>query len=526
MKKRVVALLLTAGMIIGLLSGCGQEEQAAQNSKESQTGSKVEESQSAVKEEEPKKEEVVTVKWAMRTSPQEDDEQVFEAINEILRERYSLELEPIIIPSGEYNDRMKLMSTSGEDYDICFTANWANNFRDNVAREAFLPLDDLFASDAAELLRSALPAEYSEHCAVGTVNGKIYGIPNYQIQYSQIGAYIQKDLAEEYDLDVESITSIRDLEPFMEWVRDNKEGIWPLAESNSFINAHYYVDADFEYAGLGKDPVSETFATFAAVDRNDDEFKVYSHLDDPYRVESWRLLNDYYKKGFVRSDVATVADNSADKVANRYAIIIATAKPGGEAEFTAAHGEEYIQIPFGVPYKGCTAGAETMSAINVNSKNPEAAIKMLGVMWSDKEIFNMILFGLEGEHYTKINEKRIEQIAESGYERSSLGWSIGNQFQAYLLPGQADDAWELTAANNAAASQSHLAGFVLDSTPIETEIAQFSSVKGEYEKQYMYVEDFDAWLAEYKEKVDAAGLEKCIEEVQKQIDAWRAANGK
>lgn len=523
MKQRAIALLLTVGMVVGMLAGCGNGNEKKQVSTEKQDESSVVGAESETGEEE----EIVTVKWCMRTDAQEDDEAVFEAINEILRERYHLEIEPIIISSGEYNDRMNLMSTSGEDYDICFTAGWANNFYTNLDREAFLPLNDLLASDAAELLRSALPAEYQTHCAVATVNGTIYAIPNYQIQYSQIGAYIQKDLAEEYGLDVDSISSIRDLEPFMEWVRDNKEGIWPLSTSSSIGAAHDYVGADCSYAGLESNPGVDSYAaSMVQIDRDDTDYTAHSLFDNKYWVENVRLLNSYYKNGFIRSDVATVTDHTADLAANRYAIIISTAKPGGEASFEASYGKEYIQIPFGVPYKRATAGNETMTAISVNSKNPEAAIKMIGVMWSDKEIFNMFLYGLEGKNYTKVSENRIEQIAESGYERSELAWSVGNQFQAYILPSQEDDVWEVTAANNAVAEQSHLTGFTFDGTSVETEVAQINSVKGEYELQYFYVEDFDAWLAEYEAKVMAAGLETCIEEVQAQIDAWRTANGK
>ena len=527
MKKRVISLLLTAGMVMGVLTGCGQETQNVQDSSEKQDSSVAEsESEQKVPEDEPE-EEIVTVKWCMRTEAQEDDEAVFEAVNEILRERYHLELEPIIISSGEYNDRMTLMSSSGEEYDICFTAGWANNFYTNVANEAFLPLDELLASDAAELLRSALPAEYTEHCAVATVDGEIYAIPNYQLQYSQIGAYIQKDLADEYGLDVDSIKSIIDLEPFMEWVRDNKEGIWPLCSSGSIEAAHYYKGADFSFAGLGVMDGHDGFAgSMVYVDRDDPDYTAYALFENEYRVEGWRLLNNYYKKGFMRSDVATVTDDTADKVANRYAVTIGSAKPGGEAEYTSAYGEEYIQIAFGEPIKSSVAGNETMTAISVNSKNPEAAIKMIGVMWSDKEIFNMMLFGLEGENYTKVNDNRVEQIADSGYNRADFAWSIGNQFQAYVLPGQEDDVWEVTAKNNASAELSHLAGFVIDNEPMEAEVAQINSVKGEYANQWKYVEDFDAWLAEYESKIMAAGLEKCIEEVQAQIDAWRSANGK
>ena len=524
MKKRVVALLLTAGMIVGAFTGCGQTDDRKTSAETEKTSTEESKIESAEKNETPVEEEVVTVKWAIRHEAQDDDEMVFEAVNELLRERYCLELEPIIINWGEYNDRMKLMSTANEDYDLCFTANWSNNFYDNVSREAFMPLNDLLQSDAAELLRNALPREVEEYCAVATVNGDIYAVPNYQLIFQQTGAYILKDLADEFGLDTESVEDIRDLEPFMEWVRDNKEGIWPYCETSMFPS---FEGRDYSYVDLGVEPGADQFVSGrVSVRRDDDTYTAYSSLDDERGLQARRELNEYFKRGFIRSDVATVTDNSGDKAANRYAVTLGTAKPGGETEYTASYGAEYIQIPFGQPTLAVNAGITTMTAVNVNSKNPEAAIKMLGVMWSDKEIFNMMLFGLEGEHYTKLSDNRIELIEGSGYNRSDLGWAIGNQFEAYVMPGQADDVWEVTAELNKIATPSPLAGFVNDESSIQTEMAQLNAVKDEYDKQYLYTEDFDAWVEEYRAKLEAAGLEKVIEVTQQNIDAWRAANGK
>ena len=131
MKRRVVSMLLVAGMALSALAGCGQDtsKDTQKQDTQQQVESSAQESEQESKQEE---EEVVTVTWAIKCDPQEDDEQVLEALNELLRERYNLELNLLSIPAGEYNDRMRLMITSNEDWDLCFTANHSNNFYDNV----------------------------------------------------------------------------------------------------------------------------------------------------------------------------------------------------------------------------------------------------------------------------------------------------------------------------------------------------------------------------------------------------------
>ena len=505
-KKKFLAMLLATGMVLSSF-GCGQEKKPVEVTPETTEKSGSESTVTVVEE------EVVPVTWVIRNDPQEDDEQVVEAVNEILREKYHLELNLIAIPNAEYNDKMNLKITSGEDWDLCYTANFVNKFNDNVNREAFLGLNELIeTTEAGKTLMSVYPEGLTD---IATVSGTIYAIPNYQIMYTQIGAYIQKDLADEFGLDVESVSSIEDLEPFMEWVRDNKEGIWPICEGMSYGNACYGMEMNTLFDGL--------VGSNVGVGCFDETYTVVNRLEASY--EAFKLLNSYYKQGFVRSDAATAVDITSDLAANRYAVIIGSVKPGGDADYTARYGKEYVMAEFGGPILGYDAGATTMTAINVNSKNPEAALKLISVVWTDPEVYNMLLFGIEGEHYNKVADNRVELIENSGYNRSGLGWALGNQFNAYLLPGQADDVWEVTEAGNKDAMKSVLTGFVPDSSGVATEVAQVSSVEQEYLNSYKYIEDYDAWYKEYMQKLEVAGINVIIEEMQKQVDAWREANG-
>uniref|UniRef100_UPI004056CF91 ABC transporter substrate-binding protein n=1 Tax=Agathobacter sp. TaxID=2021311 RepID=UPI004056CF91 len=508
MKKKLLTMFLAGAMILSCFAGCGKAEEKQTEESNKTSVSEQSSAEEESKQEEP--EEIVTVKWHFPVDKPEDMEQVLEEVNKLLRERYSLELDFICVSSGEYDNRMQLMSASNEDHDLVFTSSWLNLFTTNVQRESLLPLDDLLKSEAGQLLASALP---EGHTNVAAVNGITYAVPNYQLQYSQRGYFVQKDLAEKYNLDVDSVKNITDLEPFMEQIRDNEEGIWPLCIASGFPD---YLNCGF----------CEKFQDVALVANDDLNFTVKFVFEDERFDENLRLVNDYFKRGFIRSDQASITDETADLQANRYAIRVGNAVPGSEAQISASAGEEYILIKGSEPYKGRNAGGDTMTAINVNSKNPEAAIKMLGVMWTDKEIYNMLVFGLEGEHYKKVGENRIEPIADSGYDLSGMAWALGNQFNAYLIPGQADDVWEVTIKNNQEAPVSPLAGFQPDTTMLKTEAANISSVKSEYFKSSIWAEDYEAWKKEYTDKLKAAGADTVIKEMQKQIDAWRVENNK
>ena len=511
MKKRVVALLLCAGMIMGTLIGCGQ---AAEKTGASTGENTVSEKESDVKEtsvEEKVEEELVTVTWVSLGDKQDGDEAVLAGINELLAERYNLQLNFIPVPYGEYDTKMQLMSTGGEDYDICFTSDWLNKLANNVEREAFLPLDELLETDAASALLEVYPENLIEY---GRVDGNIYAIPNYQLIYDQPAAYVQKELADKYGLDysVDKIDSITDIEWFLEKVRDNEPDMIPLLESDL---------VDWAFGGKDFDSIGHCRVAY-----NDTDYKLYSMYEFEPAVETLRTKREYFEKGFLRSDIMTVTDNTADMRAGKYAVMILTGKPGAEATVSQNYGKEYVAINIGEPTISMRGATPTMLAINVNSKNPEAAMKMIGVLWSDKEVYNMLLYGLEGVHYNKISENRVELIADSGYNRSTDAWALGNSFNSWLQPGQEDGVWEETEAINRSAEMSHLAGFAVVNTDISTELSQISSVATEFEKQYFVAEDFDEWLEDINERLNVAGMDKVIAEYQRQIDEWRKANGK
>ena len=75
-------------------------------------------------------------------------------------------------------------------------------------------------------------------------------------------------------------------------------------------------------------------------------------------------------------------------------------------------------------------------------------------------------------------EDRIEVIDADSY--SGMAWMMGNQFNAYKLPGQADDVWEVTMQLNEAASSAPDLGFYFEDDNVRTELANVNAVYTEY----------------------------------------------
>ena len=88
-------------------------------------------------------------------------------------------------------------------------------------------------------------------------------------------------------------------------------------------------------------------------------------------------------------------------------------------------------------------------------------------------------------------------------------------------------AWEATKAMNDGALPSQALGFVVDREPIKTELAQTQAVWDELVKPILngWVA-YDDGAAEAIEKLNDAGAQTVIEEIQRQLIDWKAANSR
>ena len=50
---------------------------------------------------------------------------------------------------------------------------------------------------------------------------------------------------------------------------------------------------------------------------------------------------------------------------------------------------------------------------------------LLNLLNTDKEIYNTLVWGVEGKHYKKVADNRIETIKDSGFQMGSP-WEFGN----------------------------------------------------------------------------------------------------
>ncbi len=480
--KKVVALVMAAMLALSF-TACGEKEAA-------QTGD-------------------ITINWIVPAEKQTDLQSVLDAANKITMEKVGVKLNLTFIDEAAYTQRMNMYFASGNDeFDICFTG-YINPYKDTVNKGAYLELDEYI--EDSEIIKEAIP-EYARKTS--TYKGKIYALPNMQIMATSCaGLFVQEDLAEEYGLNCEDIKHLEDIEPFLAWVKEKHPELYGFRTGG--VN------------GGSKDanPATDGFSGNTRVYKNEDgSFRVTSPLTAEENLSEAKLIRSWFEKGYIRQDVASVMDDSAERAAGKYAAWRGVYKPGADAEHNSNNpNKRCVVMQISDAYMPFDAGSTAMTAINAASKHPDEAFKIIELANSDKEFYNLLAFGIEGKHYKLDSDSKVVKIKDSGYN-SGGAWKFGSVFNSLLVSGQVDTLWEDTIAFNDAARKSDIMGFSFDTTPVKNEIAQISTVTGKYKQAVTGAEPLEAWRSNYLAELEEAGVEKVRAELEKQVNEWAKEN--
>ena len=440
----------------------------------------------------------VALKWYIRIAEPKGAAEVVAEVNKYLKEKINATVDIVFVQPGDYDQKMQMAMAANEKFDLVWTANWANDYQNNILRGAFLELNDLLKATPD------LQKFYSDDIwdAV-SVNGTIYGVPNNQVLYDQSGLWFVKDVVEKYNLPVEDIKKLEDLTPIYQAVKDNEPNMIPARDGQPTIFQE-------RMTGVG--------TTGLSIDKDGN---VTDRLEET--MPGYRVMREWYEKGFFPSDVATMTDETslikAKKIFSRYSRQL----PGVSEKHRISYDYDVVNVATSEPILSRSGVQSTITAVSATSENPIRALKLVELMQTDKYLANLMFYGIEGRDYEKDpeNPNRIIRESDSYYVSEFL---VGNQFLGYILPAYYDTVWEETDEANKAAPVDPFIGFSFDPTPVESEVTQMAAVSKEYSKIVGNgLQDPDVVVPEYMAKLDTAGKQKVMDEIEKQFNEWKAS---
>lgn len=535
--KKTCGLLLAVSMAAGM-SGCGQEAGTGGDKNGAGSAPETASGQSQSQENKEETKDPVTLEWYYRgNGVQKDTQSVEDAVNDLLKnyeglEHVTIHMNPFA--SADYANGVLLAQTSGKQIDILNTVGL--DFVTEVRNETFLALDDYLNSERFAGLKAELPEWL---WALGGVEGSTYIVPNYQRganrQYLELPAVYQQytDVDKLRKMLVDESVPIEDLAAEIEKI------VLAVREAEGVDTKYVFglpgmVTLKEGLGGYKENLANGGFVMFAG------ETQVKNiYLDETYK-KACEIVADWYERGLIPADmlVRQKSDYIKENMLNEEAIPVHFDQGYGDeatasANFTRSHGFDAIALPLHEKYFMANAWGAGGNGVTASCEHPEEAVAFLEALTTErgKEIYNTIVYGLEGVHYEKLDEKHIRTLeydeAQGSGETSyaALKWIIGNTFHAYLNQGCLDGDNEIALEINENPENliSPAMGFRLDTEPVATEIEQCSAVVAEYKDTLEWGAKGSKWQAYYDEfvrKLEAAGYQKVIDEIQAQYDAW------
>lgn len=499
--KRNLGVLLLAVVTMISLSGCGN----------TQGGST--ESTSSVENQ--SDDDLYTVSMVILGEEQADEARIEAAMNEILEKEVGAKIDIMCLPVGTYAQQLQLMMTGNEKLDIVpVMRESANGY---ISSGQLIDLSELI-DNYGDNIKAVLGEDMAKVSSTGDF---VYGVPIEREYFLDTAIIMRKDLVEKYNIDTSVIHSLADCEDAFKTIQENEPGMKILLgnkDNGLFGNILYGVDMMLDGYGVLENGGQST--------------EVVNLYECSQFVDLVNTAHDFYEKGYVDKEILTSTDasNEVIKAGNGFAYL-SSWKPSIEAEQSMVTGRDMIAVRI----QSCDAfnSSDLVSwlswGIARNSENPEKAMEVLDCLYNNEELMNLLDWGQEGIDYQVIDEENGVIAFPEGVDVSNVGyhlsqyWELPMKYDHYIWEGYSRADMEAERELNETAMMSNAVGFLYDFSELTNEITALNNVKNEYLPMITSgVADPEEALAEFNQRLYDAGLQKVIDEKQRQFDEWYA----
>lgn len=524
MAKRILAIVMALAMVMSL-AACGgdsADSSDANVSSAASTGSEVSTGSTSSEEEVDLREpELVTLDIVTMASGKEESgiAEVEEAMNAILEEKFNVNVKLTFLPYGSYAEQTTLMLSAGEGVDLL--AVYMINYTSCATTGQIQPMDDLIEKYGQGIIEQL----GWDQINCGRVDGELFGLTQGRDLAASQGFAYSLEMAERNNLDMESITTMEELEAALKTIKENEPNVWPVA-----VSAGENI-RNWDWDSLGDEMVNLGVLS----DHAQDTTVVNLYETEQYK-ELVTTMYNWMQAGLIQADAVNTTETAST-------LMEAGTAFGNFVNLKPYYCEENnpnLTNKIGsIELKPALATTDRVTmalwSIAGSCEHPEAAMKVLNALYSDSEIGNLYMYGVEGKHYQVVEEGAVTngqdrinyldgQDATTTTYRKSGTWLTPNQFIGDIwgldLPA---DYWDATRDFNNDSDKSAAFGFSFDATPVANEVTACTNVVNKYHKALVCgALNPEETLPKFNQELYDAGLQTIIDEKQAQLDAWLA----
>ncbi|MBQ8813681.1 MAG: ABC transporter substrate-binding protein [Lachnospiraceae bacterium] len=521
-KKRMVAFALSLCMVMSiLLGGCSQPGTQKETDKQETQGTAAAGTEAKETEGEPELEPYEVTYW-IYGSDSKDCEKIEEEANKLIQEKLpNTTLDLVWVAASEYKEKWNKALAAEEKIDIGWSANWVNPVSTDVYNGVVTPVEDLLLEYGEGIVEAV--GGWDVMNLHRSLDGELYFIPCWQgMVGNRYGILVNQKLAdlmpEGWMAETENICfendefTVEDKTAIM----DRIEMLFKTEADNNLFDPTPAKDA------LSRVLLTGTLSTnyTVGVSEKDGVYTVFSWFDNDVFKYYGDKLHEWWEKGYFRSDILS-AKVSVDENMPLW----------GTGAISDAWVEEQ-EIKRGFALDGFKlnennefiTGFATGCVIPYTSENPERAMQVLNLIYTDAELYQLLVYGIKGEHYVENVDGTITRpVAADRKYAGVTNWTIGSCIYSLPEAKNAIGYYDDLKKQEETAVQNPLLGFSFDSTNVKEQANALGVVRKEM--QYcMFQENWEEAYEDFIAKLDKAGFEDYIKEYKSQLKEYVESN--
>lgn len=454
-----------------------------------------------------------TVNMVIIGKEQRDEARIETAMNKILEKEVGARIDIICLPFSTYSQQLQIMMAGNEKLDLVpvMRENAMGYISGGQIRE-LSGLIDSYGNNIKAVLEKDM-------VKVSSVGEFVYGVPIEREYFLDTAIMMRKDLVEKYNIDTSNIHSLEDCEDAFRIIQKNEPKMKILLgnkDTGLFGNILYGVDMMLDGYGVLENGGQST--------------NVVNLYECDQFVNLVKTAHDFYEKGYVDKEILTSTDtiSTVMQAGNGFAYL-SSWKPSVEAEQTAVMGRDMIAVKI----QDCDAfnSSDLVSwlswGIAENSENPEKAMQVLDCLYNNEELVNLLDWGQKDVDYRVIDEDNGIIAYPEGMDAVTTGyhlsqyWELPMKYDHYIWEAYSREDMDEERKLDKTVMSSNAVGFMYNFSELTDEITALNDIKRAYLPLIVSgVADPEKILPEFNQKLYEAGLQKVMDEKQRQFNEW------
>lgn len=521
--KKAIALLLVV-MMVCAFAACGNDSsQSSSSSTDSSASSGAADSSSEASDagtesnaNAPGDEVDLTIVFCSDGMEYPDTDAVEQAVADIVKEKLNVNLSFKYVSFYDASTNLNLWLSSGEGCDV-FEAmmNWSSFIQQGFMQD-LTPYKDLMPN-AIEAAGGYLDC--------GIVDGKLYGVPSVKDMINFDCYFFRKDILDSLNVDPSTVTSYEELGNLLRAIKAEYPELKPLtADSGGAV-----IYTNTTYSPDGKKLIMTNnlvSGTGVGLMNPTESSKVECLYMTDFYEDVVNMAYEWNKEGLIYfSDLSSgpeqVLAGTAAGAGGQY-------KPGAEVEWSANAGYEVKAVCHADPSDAARVTANMWNwSVSNSCTDVERACQLLDLLFEDKEINNLLAWGIEGQDYVMTDEENVVAYPE-GVDSTNAPYyfwakfGLPNNYLQYVMDPNPANLWTQMEEYNNAAKPSKAFGFTYsrNDDEINGKIVEINNIVTEYAPGLASGELEPSQLKEFRDKLTAAGIDDVIASVQEQLDAF------